>query len=105
MKEIKDIEGYVVNILCKCLNVPGLKFGANTVKPYQELQDITQQASYICYLLNSYRISKQNLKIYRDDKDTITEIKRKIKILEEDIEKKCKELEDFYNQRTRDGWN
>lgn len=102
---MKEIDDYVMNVLQKCLNVPSLAFGANTVEPYKELQYITQAASYICYLYNMYKINKQNLKEYKDDKETLTEIKRRMSEYADEIQEKCEELEEFYNKRVEEGWD
>ena len=101
---MKEIDDYVTGVLEKCLNVPSLAFGANTVKPYKELQYITQTASYICYLYNMYKINKNNLKEYKDDKETLTEIKRRMSEYTNKIQEKCEELEGFYNKRVEKGW-
>lgn len=105
MKEKVKIDDYITNVLQKCLNVPPLRFGANTVEPYKELQYTTQTASYICYLYNMYKINKSNLKVYEDDKDTLREIKQRISDYSEEIIEKCKELEEFYDKREKEGWN
>lgn len=105
MKENISVDDYITDILQRCLNVPALAFGANTVEPYKELQYITQTASYICYLYNMYKINKRNLKEYKDDRETLEEIKRRMSEYLEKIQEKCKELEEFYNQREKEGWN
>jgi hypothetical protein len=98
-------ENDLIELLQKCLNVPKLAFGANTVEPYKELQYITETASYICYLQNMYLINKDNLKIYKDDEETIQNIKENISRISEEIKEKCQELEEFYDKRVREGWN
>lgn len=105
MKENIKIDDYVIEILQKCLNVPALAFGTNTVEPYKELQYITQTASYICYLYNMYKINKHNLKEYKGEEDTLKEIKKRMSEYLEKIQEKCEELEGFYNQRVKEGWN
>ncbi len=104
MKENIKIDDYVIDILQKCLNVPPLAFGANTVEPYKELSYITQRAGYICYLYNIYKINKHNLKEYKDNEDTLKEIKRRLSEYSKEIREKCEELEEFYNQRVKEGW-
>lgn len=98
-------ENELIELLQKCLNVPKLAFGANIVEPYKELQYITETASYICYLQNMYLINKYNLKIYKDDKDTMQNIKENISRISEEIREKCQELEEFYDKRVKEGWN
>lgn len=98
-------ENELIELLQKCLNVPKLAFGANTVEPYKELQYITETASYICYLQNMYLINKNNLKIYKDDEETIRDIKKRMKQFTEELKEKCQELEEFYNKREKEGWN
>ena len=98
-------ENELIELLQKCLNVPKLAFGANTVEPYKELQYIAETASYICYLQNMYLINKDNLKIYKDDKDTMQNIKENISRISEEIKEKCQELEEFYDKRVKEGWN
>lgn len=98
-------ENDLIELLQKCLNVPKLAFGANTVEPYKELQYITEKADYILYLQNMYLINKNNLKIYKDDEDTIQNIKENISRISEEIKKKCQELEEFYDKRVKEGWN
>lgn len=98
------IDDYVIDLLQKCLSVPPLAFGASTVEPYKELQYITQKACYICYLYNMYRINKANLKIYKDDKETLIEIKQRMSDFLKEIVEKGKELEEFHDKRTREGW-
>lgn len=105
MKENINVDDYIIDILQRCLNVPALAFGANTVEPYKELQYITQTASYICYLYNMYKINKHNLKEYKNDKETLEEIKGRMSEYLEEIQEKCKELEEFYKQREKEGWN
>lgn len=102
MKDKIKIDDYVTDVLQKCLNVPPLVFGANTVEPYKELQYITQTASYICYLYNMYKINKHNLKEYKDDADTLQEIKRRMSEYSDEIQEKCEELEGFYNKRVEE---
>ena len=51
-----------------------------------------------------YRINRANLKVYRDDKETLTEIKQRMSDYSKEIVEKGKELEDFYDKRTREGW-
>ena len=102
---MKEIDDYVMNVLYKCLNVPRLSFGANTVEPYKELQYITETASYICYSYNMYKINKYNLKEYKDDKETLNELKRRMSEYIDKIQEKCEELEEFYNKRTEEGWD
>ncbi|OKZ85842.1 MAG: hypothetical protein BHW09_08065 [Clostridium sp. CAG:245_30_32] len=98
-------ENDLIELLHKVLNVPKLAFGANTVEPYKELQYITEKADYILYLQNMYLINKNNLKIYKDDEDTIQNIKENISRISEEIKKKCQELEEFYDKRVKEGWN
>lgn len=98
-------ENELIELLQKCLNVPKLVFGANTVEPYKELQYITETASYICYLQNMYLISRNNLKIYKDDEEIIRDIKETMKQFTEELKEKCQELEEFYNKREKEGWN
>ena len=100
-----NIDDYVIDTLQKCLNVPPLKFGTNTVESYRELQYITQTASYICCLYNMYKINKYNLKVYKNDKDALNDIKRRMIECSEEIQVKCKELEKFYNKRVEEGWD
>lgn len=98
-------ENDLIELLQKCLNVPKLAFGANTVEPYKELQYITEKADYILYLQSMYLINKNNLKIYKDDKDTMQNIKENISKISEELKEKCQELEEFYDQRVKEGWN
>lgn len=97
-------ESEVIDLLAKCLNVPGLSFGANTVNPYKELQFITQKASYICTLLGQIKLHNKNLKLYKDDNETIENIKYNLKEAEEELLINCNELKDFYNKRNQEGW-
>ena len=98
------IDDYVIDILQKCLSVPPLAFGVDTVEPYKALQYITQKACDICYLYNMYRINRANLKIYRDDKEMLIEIKQRMSEFSKEIVEKGKELEAFYDERRRKGW-
>ena len=98
-------ENDLIKLLQKCLNVPKLAFGANTAEPYKELQYITEKADYILYLQSMYLINKNNLKIYKDDEETIQNIKENISRISEEIKEKCQELEEFYDKRVREGWN
>lgn len=98
------IDDYVIDILQKCLSVPPLAFGANTVEPYKELEYITQKACNICYLYNMYKLNRANLKVYRDDKEMLIEIKQRMSYFSKEIVEKGKELEDFHDKRTREGW-
>ena len=98
-------ENELIKLLQKCLNVPKLAFGANTVEPYKELQYITETADYILYLQSMYLINKNNLKIYNDDEETIRDIKQRMEQLTRELKEKCKELEEFYDKRVREGWD
>ncbi len=98
-------ENDLIELLQKCLNVPKLAFGANTVEPYKELQYIIEKADYILYLQSIYLINKNNLKIYKDDKDTMQNIKENISRISEELKEECQELEEFYDKRAREGWN
>lgn len=98
-------ENDLIVLLQKCLNVPKLAFGANTVEPYKELQYITEKADYILYLQSIYLINKNNLKIYKNDEETIQNIKENISRISEEIKEKCQELEEFFDKRVKEGWN
>ena len=98
-------ENELIELLQKCLNVPKLAFGANTVEPYKELQYIIEKADYILYLQSMYLINKNNLKIYKDDKETMRYIKERMNQFTEELKEKCQELEEFYNKRVKEGWN
>lgn len=98
-------ENELIELLQKCLNVPKLAFGANTVEPYKELQYITETADYILYLQSMYLINKNNLKVYKDDEETIRDIKQNMKRLTEALKEKCQVLEEFYDKRAREGWD
>lgn len=98
-------ENELIELLQKCLNVPKLAFGANTVEPYKELQYIIETADYILYLQSMYLINKNNLKIYKDDEETIQNIKENISRISEEIKEKCQELEEFYDKRVKEEWN
>lgn len=98
-------ENELIELLQKCLNVPKLAFGANTVEPYKELQYITETADYILYLQSMYLINKNNLKVYKDDEETIRDIKQNMKRLTEELKEKCQVLEEFYDKRVRKGWD
>lgn len=97
-------ESEVIELLAKCLNVPPLCFGANTVNPYKELQFITQKASYICTLLGEIKLHNKNLKLYKDDDSTIENIKYNLKEAEEKLRINCNEVKEFYNKREKEGW-
>lgn len=96
-------ENELIELLQKCLNIPKLAFGANTVEPYKELQYITETADYILYLQSMYLINKNNLKVYKDDEETIRDIKQNMKRLTEELKEKCQVLEEFYDKRVREG--
>ncbi len=98
-------ENELIELLQKCLNVPKLAFGANTVEPYKELQYIIEKADYILYLQSMYLINKNNLKIYKDDEETMRYIKERMNQFTEELKEKCQELEEFYNKRVKEGWN
>lgn len=98
-------ENELIELLQKCLNVPKLAFGANTVEPYKELQYIIEKADCILYLQSMYLINKNNLKIYKDDEETMRCIKERMKQFTEELKEKCQELEEFYNKRVKEGWN
>ena len=98
-------ENELIELLQKCLNVPKLAFGANTVEPYKELQYIIETADYILYLQSMYLINKNNLKIYKDDEETMRYIKERMNQFTEELKEKCQELEEFYNKRVKEGWN
>lgn len=86
---------YIIQQLEKYTNIPRLKFEFET-KEYVYMADTMDQINYIFKNINLIKGHKNNLKIYRDDPETIRNIRESINYYEDLIDKSLKELEDNY---------
>lgn len=76
-------------------NIPRLQFQFET-EEYVYMADTMDQVNYILQNLELIEGAKQNLKKYKDDKETISNIKEGLKYYEETIEKSMENLEENY---------
>ena len=86
---------YIIKKLEKYTNISRLKFELET-KEYIYMADTMDQINYIFKNINILEGHKNNLKIYKDDPETIRNIKEGIKYYEDLIKKSLEVLEDNY---------
>ena len=79
----------------KYTNIPRLSFQFETDE-YVYMADTMDQVNYIFQNLKLIEGAKRNLKIYKDDKETIDGIKETMKYYEDIIERSLEELEENY---------
>lgn len=79
----------------KYTNIPRLSFQFETDE-YVYMADTMDQVNYIFQNLKLIEGAKLNLKIYKDDKETIDGIKETMKYYEDIIERSLEELEENY---------
>lgn len=87
----------LVERLEKYTNIPRLAFQFETDE-YVYMADTMDQVNYIFKNIGLIELGKQNLKKYRDDPDTIENIKNNNKYYEEVIEKSLETLEENYKK-------
>lgn len=85
----------ILERLEKYTNIPRLQFQFETDE-YVYMADTMDQVNYILKNLELIELAKQNLKTYKDDKETISNIKESLKYYEETIEKSMENLEENY---------
>lgn len=81
-------------------DIPRLTFEYET-NEYIYMADTMNQINYILKNLSLIEGNKQNLKIYKDDPETIKNIKENIKYQEEAIENSLETLEEGYIQHCK----
>ena len=88
---------YILKKLEKYTSIPRLAFEFES-EEYIYMANVMDQINYIIKNLNIIEMSKENLKIYKDDKETINNIKEGIKYYEQTINKSLEVLEENYMQ-------
>ncbi len=78
-------------------NIPRLQFQFETDE-YVYIADTMDQVNYILKNLELIELAKQNLKTYKDDKETIKNIKEMMKYYEETINASMEKLEENYQE-------
>lgn len=78
-------------------NIPRLSFQFETDE-YIYMADTMNQVNYIFQNIGLIELGKQNIKVYRDDPETIRNIKEHNKYYEEIIEKSLEILEENYQK-------
>lgn len=76
-------------------NIPRLQFQFETDE-YVYMADTMDQVNYILKNLELVELAKQNLKTYKDDKETISNIKEGLQYYEKTIEESMEKLEESY---------
>lgn len=76
-------------------NIPRLQFQFETDE-YVYMADTMDQVNYILKNLELIELAKQNLKKYKDDAETIANIKEGLKYYEKRIEESMEKLEENY---------
>ncbi|MDO5555108.1 MAG: hypothetical protein Q4G09_00195 [Clostridia bacterium] len=90
---MKDIN--LLSKLEKYTNIPKLSFEYEA-KEYMYMADVVSQVNYIFKNLKLIELNKKNLKIYKDDPETIKNIKETIIYYEETINNSLKSLDELY---------
>lgn len=85
----------ILNRLQVYTNIPRLLFQFET-EEYIYMADTMDQINYIFQNLSNLEIGKKNLKEYKDDKETISNIKERLKFCEKEIERSMDILEENY---------
>ena len=88
---------YIIEKLERYTDIPRLKFEFET-NEYIYMADTMDQINYIFKNINLIEGHKRNLKKYKDDQETIRNIKESINYYEDLIEKSLIELEQNYKQ-------
>ena len=90
----------LLNKIEKYTNIPRLAFQFE-VDEYVYMADTMNQVNYILKNLAIIEGNKQNLRKYRDDPETIQNIKENIKYYEKTIEASLETLEENYLKHNR----
>lgn len=88
---------YILKQLEKYTNIPRLEFEFEA-KEYIYMANTMNQINYILKNINLIEGYKKNLKLYKDDVETVRNIREGINYYEETIEKSLIELEENYIQ-------
>ena len=91
---------YILKKLEKYTNIPRLAFEFES-KEYIYMANVMDQVNYIIKNLDLIEMSKENLKIYKDDKETIKNIKEGIKYYEQTINNSLETLEENYKEHCK----
>lgn len=81
-------------------NIPRLQFEFET-KEYIYMADTMDRINYIFKNISLIEGNKENLKIYKDDKETIRNIKENISFYEEQIQNSLKILDENYKEHCK----
>lgn len=85
----------------KYTDIPRLSFEFEA-KEYVYMADTMEQINYILKNIQLIEMGKQNLKTYKDDPDTIANIKETMKYYEDTINESLKRLEENYLEHCKD---
>lgn len=100
------IRGRIMNLrnLIKKLeiytNIPRLQFEFET-KEYIYMADTMDRINYIFKNISLIEGNKENLKIYKDDKETIRKIRESISFYEKEIQNSLKVLDENYKEHCK----
>ena len=100
------IRGRIMNLrnLIKKLeiytNIPRLQFEFET-KEYIYMADTMDRINYIFKNISLIEGNKENLKIYKDDKETIRNIRESISCYEKEIQNSLKVLDENYKEHCK----
>lgn len=100
------IRGRIMNLrnLIKKLeiytNIPRLQFEFET-KEYIYMADTMDRINYIFKNISLIECNKENLKIYKDDKETIRNIRESISFYEKEIQNSLKVLDENYKEHCK----
>lgn len=100
------IRGRIMNLrnLIKKLeiytNIPRLQFEFET-KEYIYMADTMDRINYIFKNISLIEGNKENLKIYKDDKETIRNIRESISFYEKEIQNSLKVLDENYKEHCK----
>ena len=81
-------------------NIPRLQFEFET-KEYIYMADTMDRINYIFKNISLIEGNKENLKIYKDDKETIRNIRESISFYEKEIQNSLKVLDENYKEHCK----
>ncbi|HIT24078.1 MAG TPA: hypothetical protein IAD45_06640 [Candidatus Faecimonas intestinavium] len=81
-------------------NIPRLQFEFET-KEYIYMADTMDRINYIFKNISLIEGNKENLKIYKDDKETIRKIRESISFYEKEIQNSLKVLDENYKEHCK----
>lgn len=81
-------------------NIPSLQFEFET-KEYIYMADTMDRINYIFKNISLIEGNKENLKIYKDDRETIRNIRKSISFYEKEIQNSLKVLDENYKEHCK----